>query len=180
MKRPKLLAAAISAVLFPSLAVLVFWVGDLTVNMTSSMPIGIWSVEALEPHQSIPRGSVVMFCPPDIEIFQKAKAQGILLDGYCSGSYMPLIKQVLGLPGDVIEYDGGFSVNGQKVPNSEILSIDMGHFGEAGKRVVVPKDKVWLMSPYSALSFDGRYFGLIDETGIVGLATPRLVENMKI
>ena len=146
--------------------------------MTSSMPIGIWSVKDIDPDQSIPRGSVVIFCPPDTKIFQKAKAEGILHDGSCAGSYTPLMKQVLGLPGDVIEYVGKFSVNGLEVPNSELLALGFSEFvSSETRRFVVPNGKVWLMSSYSRRSFDGRYFGFVATSDILGRARPWLVEN---
>lgn len=174
--RPKLIAAAISAVLFPSVSVFVFWAANLTVNMTSSMPMGIWSIEDVDRARQIPRESIVLFCPPDTELFQRAKTDGILQGGSCKGSYSPLMKQVLGLPGDVIEYTGSFSINGHEVANCKTLAVGFGEFRTPQPlHLVVPKGKLWLMSSHSPMSFDSRYFGLVDRERVLGLASDLLV-----
>ena len=78
-------------------------------NHTPSMPIGIWRTGDNSISLDISsRGRFVTFCPPDIELFRAAKEQGILRIGRCKGAYRPLLKEVVGLPGDVIEYSDGF------------------------------------------------------------------------
>lgn len=89
---------------------------------------------------------------------------------------MPLLKEVVGVPGDVIEYSDGFTVNGLKLPNSQILALDLdGAQLPIFRRLVVPEGKLWLMSSYSGLSFDSRYFGFINSNSIRGIADPLLV-----
>lgn len=141
------------------------------------MPVGVWHLTAPEALDESLRGRIVVFCPSaDEEIFQKAKAKGILRDGTCDGSYMPLLKEVVGVPGDVIEYSDGFTVNGLKLPNSQILALDLdGAQLPIFRRLVVPEGKLWLMSSYSGLSFDSRYFGFINSNSIRGIADPLLV-----
>jgi conjugative transfer signal peptidase TraF len=143
------------------------------------MPLGLWRMSGPVELDKVRRGQVVAFCPPpEFEIFREAKVKGILQDGSCSGSFMPLLKEVAGLPGDVIEYTNLFSVNGRQVPNSQILAIDLGDARvPLFSRLVVPAGKVWLMSSHSDLSFDSRYFGLVDIERVVGLAEPLIVSN---
>lgn len=91
---------------------------------------------------------------------------------------MPLLKEVMGLPGDVIEYSDAFSINGRKVANSTVLAINLdGASLPLFTRLVVPEGKVWLMSSHSTLSFDSRYFGLVDLKRLVGVAEPLIVSN---
>lgn len=93
---------------------------------------------------------------------------------------MPLLKEVVGLPGDVVEYvDGGYSVNGRKVANSRIQPLDLGTKPALFSHLVVPKGYVWLMSSYSAQSFDSRYFGPIERSRIYANADVMLVLTLR-
>lgn len=88
------------------------------------------------------------------------------------------MKQVIGLPGDSIEYSGIFFINGQGIPNSKILALDFSEFWPSEmRRFIVPEGKIWLVSVYSSQSFDGRYFGMTDRSLIYGIVTPLFVEN---
>ena len=142
------------------------------------MPIGIWRIKPINLSESLPRGSAVLFCPPDNNLFRRAKAVGILHEGRCKGSYTPLLKEVVGVPGDLIDYSGSLFVNGRAIPHSKVLAIGFSNF-EPGERwsLVVPEGEVWLMGTSSFLSFDGRYFGLIDRDNILGIAHPIFFET---
>ena len=159
-----------------SLLIFGFWAWDLRLNLTSSMPIGIWRLQQpVQPNESL-RGQVALFCPPDSGIFRRAKERGILRSGSCEGSFMPLLKEVVGLPGDVVEYvDGGYSVNGRRVANSRIQPLDLGFKPAFYSHLVVPDGYVWLMSSYSAQSFDSRYFGPVERSRIYAYADAILV-----
>jgi len=89
---------------------------------------------------------------------------------------MPLLKEVVGLPGDVVEYvDGGYSVNGRRVANSIIQPLDLGFKPAFYSHLVVPEGYVWLMSSYSALSFDSRYFGPVEMNHLQRIAKPLFI-----
>ncbi len=140
------------------------------------MPVGIWRVNRDLPEGEALRGRLVIFCPPDMDIIRMAKEKGILRAGTCEGVYKPLLKEIVGLPGDVIEYADGFSINGHRLPNSMIRRFDVGGIQlPNSKRFIVPEGQLWLMSSYSGLSFDSRYFGFVSRKKIVGLAEPLLV-----
>ncbi len=164
-------------ILFLSVVVSAFWFGDLTLNTTASLPLGIWRQQRFERIDESLRGRFVIFCPPDTEVFRSAKDAGILQSGVCPGSYTPLLKQVVGLPGDVVEYSDGLSINGMSLPNSSIRLLSFKPDLPRFRRLVVPKDHLWLMSSYSPASFDSRYFGLVDIERVVGLAEPLIVSN---
>lgn len=159
-----------------SLVIVSFWAGRITLNLTDSMPIGLWRLKAVPALDESYRGRVVSFCPPDTEIFKAAKRQGILHEGRCEGGYMPLLKEIRALPGDVIEYSDGFSVNGEAIPNSEIHAVSLGNISmPIFRRAIVPAGKVWLIGSHSGLSFDSRYFGFVDHDRLVGLAEPLFI-----
>lgn len=92
-------------------------------------------------------------------------------EGRCKGSYTPLLKEVVGVPGDVVEYRDAYSVNGVVLPNSKVLSEGAAEYQQTLKRrFIVPEGKVWLMGLYSPLSFDSRYFGVMESRRIIGIA----------
>ena len=151
----------------------------ITINTTPSMPMGIWIIDDITPTLNTSlRGRFVTFCPPDIELFRAAKEQGILRIGRCKGAYRPLLKEVVGLPGDVIEYSDGFLVNGHRIPRSKILSMSEAVSRPFLGRLIVPEGKLWIMSPYSALSFDSRYFGLVPLETIQNIVEPLWTSNI--
>ncbi len=163
---------AVFAISFPSLLVAGFWSLGLTINTTASMPVGIWKVHHIPIGTSIPRGSVVLFCPPDTPLFRTAKKEGILQEGPCEGSYLPLMKEVVGVPGDVVEYTGSFRVNGREVPDSGVLKTELqSATWEFDTPLLVPEGKMLLIGSSSKLSFDSRYFGLVNRLDVTGIGT---------
>ncbi len=171
---------AILAVSLPSFLAVVFWVENWTINTTPSMAIGIWKINPVNKFKTLTRGSAVLFCPPDNDLFRRAKADGILHEGSCTGSYTPLLKEVVGLPGDVVEYiDGGYSVNGRKVENSGVQPLDLGVKPVFYRHLVVPDGYLWLMGSYSALSFDSRYFGPVERSRIYANSNAMLVSTSR-
>ena len=169
----KFLTVLIFMILFLSSLILFFWLGDLRVNLTSSMPLGIWKLRDRGQMRETLRNQVVVFCPPDTDIFRKAKQQGILQAGSCKGSYRTLLKEVVGLPGDVVEYRNGIIINGQRIFNSRLQLVDFGF--RQPQRLQVPEGSLWLMSSYSDLSFDSRYFGLVGFEQVLSTAEPLFV-----
>jgi conjugative transfer signal peptidase TraF len=93
-----------------------------------------------------------------------AKARGYVPQGgVCPGGLVPVGKRICAVPGDTVTVTpNGLLVNGTPVPNSRPLPFD--HKGRplphlaAGQYGVGPGE-LWVLSPYSRLSFDSRYFG---------------------
>jgi conjugative transfer signal peptidase TraF len=137
------------------------------------MPIGLWHVSQVTPPLESLRHKAILFCPPDTEVFRWAKSNGVLNCGRCPGDYTPLLKEVVGLPGDVVEFDGSrVYINGQVLARSEIYwlgmnSLEISHVIKAGS--------IWVVGTGSNRSFDSRYFGDISITNISGVAEPILV-----
>ncbi|MCX6131476.1 MAG: S26 family signal peptidase, partial [Proteobacteria bacterium] len=124
--------------------VALFWAFDLIFNYTPSMPRGIWRVSKGIKQGEILRHKVVLFCPADTEFFRWARSQGILRPGRCPGDYTPLLKEVLGLPGDLIEFrEGHVFINGRQLPRSKILkSFSRRVFND---KESIPIGYVWVM-----------------------------------
>ena len=143
------------------------------VNTTGSFPPGLYWMTG----ESAQKGAVVIACPPNVEAVAVGLRRGYIGAGFCPGGYGYVIKKIVGLPGDRVAVTGqGVSVNGECVPNSAPRRFDTEGkslpFREAA--YTLGKAQVLLMSDYSPRSFDGRYFGPVDQTGIKGVLRPVL------
>lgn len=141
------------------------------VNTTGSYPPGLYWLTGEEPR----KGALVIACPPDVEAVAEGFRRGYIGAGFCPGGYGYVIKKIVGLPGDRVTVTGqGVSVNGEAIPNSTLREADsMGNplpLREAA--YTLGTAQVLLMSDYSPKSFDGRYFGPIEQTGIKGVLRP--------
>lgn len=86
-----------------------------------------------------------------------------------------MIKKVVAIPSDRVAVTRqGVSVNGETIPNSTPRQADTEGkslpFSETA--YTLGATQVLLMSDYSLKSFDGRYFGPMEQTGIKGVLRP--------
>ena len=134
----------------------------LRLNLTGSLPVGLYVASRSAPV----RGALVLAClPPGVAAF--AKERGYVPHGdECPGGVVPIGKPVLAVGGDTVNVTpSGLVVNGAPVPNSRALAAD-----RKGRplprllvgRYVVGPGELWVLSSYSRLSFDSRYFGAIE------------------
>jgi conjugative transfer signal peptidase TraF len=125
------------------------------------------------------RDDVVSFCPPDTWVFREAWLRGYLGNGLCQGGYEPLLKPVAAIEGDrLTRREEGIRINGRLIANSKnIVSDGSGRPlpGAGANDVIVAKGEVWVISSYTPLSFDSRYFGPVPVSNIEGLARPLFV-----
>ena len=141
-------------------------------NTSASLPRGLWhKTDAFAEEPNI-RGRYVVFCPPDNAIFSAARQRKILAPGRCSGNYMPLIKQVIGVPNDQITVDSSVAVNRVHISNSDIRPDVAAVNGPKIFNLAIAH--FWLMSTYTSKSFDSRYFGAIDSNQIEAFVEPLL------
>ena len=160
-------------------AVLAFGVGcyavGARVNTTKSIPVGVY----LSSSTPVGKGAYVMFCPPEIDLFDDARKRGYIGGGFCPGGYGYLMKKVMALKGDVVTVaDEGVRVNGELLPLSAPIKADKAgrplpfysaSFYELGN------SEVLLMSDVSSTSFDGRYFGPINVSQIKTAIVPVVI-----
>ena len=143
------------------------------INTTGSFPPGLYWMTG----EAARKGALVIACPPPVEAVAEGLRRGYIGAGFCPGGYGYVIKKIVGLPGDRVAVTGqGVSVNGETVPNSAPRRFDTEGkplpFREAAYTLGMAQ--VLLMSDYSPRSFDGRYFGPVDQTGIMGVLRPVL------
>lgn len=130
-------------------------------NASASVPIGLYGLQRVG---KIALGILVVATPP------KPLAAFLADRGYLPIG-VPLIKPVLALPGQSVCRDG-LLITVDRVAAGKALAHDtLGRRlpGWRGCRVIAPSE-VFLMNPEQVASFDGRYFGPIPVSAIVGRA----------
>ncbi|SDG96528.1 S26 family signal peptidase [Pelagibacterium luteolum] len=132
-------------------------------NASPSVPIGLFTVH---PASALEVADLVAVMPPD------ALAALLAERGYLPRG-VPMLKRVLGLAGqEVCRIDRTITVDG--ITMGAVLDRDsQGRDLPAwhGCRVIAPGE-IFLMNWQSADSFDGRYFGPLPVTAIIGQALP--------
>ena len=153
------------------LATVVTWFAGLRVNLSGSMPIGLYRVRSGPPV----KGAMVLAClPAHVAVF--ARSRGYVPNGRCPGSTAPIGKVVLAMAGDSVEVTSeGLLLNGRPVRNTRPLAVDAA--GRSLRRFpdgtyIVAQDEVWMYSPYSTRSFDSRYFGPLPVSSIRSRVLP--------
>ena len=144
------------------LALAAFWLNGYRVNLTSSLPEGVYQFTD-EPTQA---GDLVTFClDPENPFFSLAKKRGYLGPGACPSGLRPLLKHLAGLPGDRLEITAdGLTLNGCFLPGTARPTLD--HQGRelppsllrAGR---IPDGFGLVLSQEHSGSFDSRHFGLV-------------------
>jgi conjugative transfer signal peptidase TraF len=117
----------------------------------------------------------VMFEPPHAAVFNLALVRGYIGPGGFQ-PYERMLKRLVAVEGDTVSVDEtGVAVNGRRLDNSVPLPTDL-----AGRPMPVfrlterrlSRDEVLVMSDYSPISFDSRYFGPIPRTQIQSVVRP--------
>ncbi|RYZ77387.1 MAG: conjugative transfer signal peptidase TraF, partial [Proteobacteria bacterium] len=144
------------------------------VNLTRSMPLGVWIRSSKEVAHA-DRGDRVIVCPPNNSISQRAKKELIFLSGSCPGDYAPLLKEIIGLPGDTIregyiivyadgEVDSRFPLNKESISH---FLVKPSHAFYLGLK------EYWMIgSSLPSRSFDSRYFGPIRSENLIAVVEP--------
>lgn len=132
-------------------------------NASASAPIGFYTIE---PAERLQAPDLVAVTPPE------PLASFIAERGYVERG-VPMLKRVLGLPGQrVCRIGGTITVDGIDV--GEALERD--RLGRAlpawrGCRVIA-NGEIFLMNGQVRDSLDGRYFGPIPASSVIGRAIP--------
>ena len=141
------------------------------INTSGSIPVGLyWMTD-----RQIEKGEYVLLCPPPGNVFDEAKKRGYFGAGFCPGDYAYLMKKILAAKKDtVVLADDGVHVNGELLPLSTPLLAD-----KQGRPLPVLRGEfrlgdsdLLLMTDVSPISFDSRYFGLVNRSQIKGVIRP--------
>jgi conjugative transfer signal peptidase TraF len=132
-------------------------------NATASMPIGLYRVD---PLRALRRGQMVAIRPT-------RTAAKLAADRHYLPLGLPLIKWVAGTEGDLVCRVGvTISVNGKTLGTARLRD----HIGRPLPRwhgcAWLGPDDVFVMNAAVPDSFDGRYFGILPRSSILGRAVP--------
>ena len=132
-------------------------------NASNSVPIGLYRVQ---PATRLAVTELVAVQPPDL------LAAFLDLNGYLPVG-VPMLKRVLALPGQMVCRNGltitvdGIEVGDAQERDGRGRPLPVWH----GCRVIADGD-VFVMNWQSADSLDGRYFGPLPASAVVGRAVP--------
>jgi conjugative transfer signal peptidase TraF len=131
-------------------------------NATESMPKGIYQILKSKEFK---RGDMVAYCLEG-SFTNLAYKRGYLHHGSCPNGLEPLLKRVVGLPGDAIHiFSDGISINHKLLLNSKISQFDShGNVltsNLASQFITIPAGMAFIFSDSHPGGFDSRYFGLV-------------------
>jgi len=137
-------------------------------NASASVPIGLYT---LTPADRLEVPDLVAVLPPE------PIASFMVERGYV-GRDVPLLKRVVGLPGQRVCRDG------------RAITVDAVPLGEARDRDgqgrdlpiwqscrIIAEGEVFLMNPDVGDSLDGRYFGPFPASAVIGRTTPLFTDE---
>lgn len=159
-----------------ALAALALQHAGLRINVTGSMPIGIYLISSL-PADAVERGMLVTACAP-ITAQKVGRDRGYFAAGPCAGDAEQLLKVVAAVAGDEIRVGSrAIAVNGCPLSNSQVLPFD-----RRGRTLTswtpgnyrLGKGEVWLYAP-DQRSWDSRYWGPVSVANVSSQALPWLV-----
>lgn len=138
------------------------WLIGFRINVTPSLPEGIYQISS----ESIERGDLVAFClDADNPFSVLADERGFLGAGACKSGLRPLLKQLVGMPGDGLFLGPeGIFLNGKLLDGT--VRCDFDRHGRSLPPSLlaagtIPKNYGLVLSQDHAGSFDSRYFGLM-------------------
>lgn len=132
----------------------------VSLNVSPSAPIGLYR----PVHLPLARNQLVVACVPPW-MAALARERGYLGRGSCPRGIQPVLKRLVGLPGDVVELgQDAVTVNGAPLPDSATASYDsLGRPLPHARwgRTVLGTGEVWLLGTAAVRSWDSRYFGAV-------------------
>jgi len=160
-------------------AALAQWAG-LWVNLSPSMPVGLYLSHAVRDRASLTRGAIVAACLPQ-SLADWGRTRGYLRRGRCRDGTAPVGKPIFAVPGDTVTVGSiGLMRNGALIPKTSPLARDraglpLPHVPHGA--YPVPAGQLWLVSTHTPLSWDSRYFGPVPVAAVIALLPPIWVEG---
>lgn len=163
MSRHRILAVTLLAVIAITAAAVVEMPTRVVWNITASAPVGLY---AIAPADVLSVPELVAVMPPE-------PLAGFMVGRGYIGRGVPLLKRVVGLPGQRVCRTGrAITVDGVEMGDA----LDRDRIGRAlpiwqGCRVIAD-GQLFLMNWQVRDSLDGRYFGPIPASSVIGRALP--------
>ena len=167
-----ILRTAVALLASATLTLGVGWAAGLRLNLTDSIPSGLYRQRAPAP-AALRRGAIVLACLP-LDVAEFARTRGYLPRGSCPGGTMPVGKIVVATAGDTVTVcDSGIRINGALLARSVSLRWDHSHRPlprlDPGRHIMA-RGTIWLGS-LSTAGFDSRYFGAVRSASVLAILT---------
>lgn len=133
-------------------------------NASASAPVGLYRVDAARRPAL---GDLVVIAPPD-------RVARFLAERHYLPLGVPLMKHVAALPGQTVCRSGAVvSIDGRKAAVAQARDRLFRPLPVWQGCRRVGRGELFLLNPTDA-SLDGRYFGVVPDTGLIGRARPLL------
>lgn len=152
----------------------VLYLAGIRVNTSSSYPPGLYLVSEANQYKE---NDLVLFCPPPGHAMTLAMERRYIDPGHCPSGTTPVMKRIIALAGDQIEFTPTITVNGEALPDSIRLSVDsLGRPLPQLASFTVPEQAFFAYSEHAPRnSFDSRYYGAVPLHNIIGHIRPLLL-----
>jgi conjugative transfer signal peptidase TraF len=173
--RPSLPLPRLPALTLGALGLAVAWSSCFRLNLSPSLPSGLYFLIPAVLSPPLERGDLVLVCPP-AAVTATAHSRGYAGFGLCPGLVPEVLKPIGALPGDAVAVRDGFVwVNHSRVPGALVLSRDsrdrpLAPFSQ--DELEVPVESVFLLSTHSPRSWDSRYYGPVPLAAVRARAIP--------
>jgi conjugative transfer signal peptidase TraF len=177
MSAPGRLLTLIALVVSGCVLSVVLDAAGIRINLSPSAPLGVFLANPVPPHSvdHLRRGTLVAVCLP-AAVARWGRGRGYLMRGSCTDGTAPVGKTILAVAGDTVRVGSdGLAVGGH-------LICRTGPLGRDGQGRTMPRvadgvypvgdAEIWLISTYTARSWDSRYFGPVPATGVVAMLRP--------
>jgi len=119
-------------------------------------------------------GAKIPFTDKRLPAVRQPKRGDVVVFIFPGDTKKDFIKRLVGVEGDSVEITNGtIYVNDKPVTEPGFNSnyyYNRGDFGEAGKKIVVPKNSYFVLGDNSASSQDSRYWGFVPKSNVLGKA----------
>lgn len=169
----KVAILSMTVFLFVLAAGTVFYYSGFRINLTPSLPVGIWKIN--KQFGEIKKGDIIWFVPTK-EVARFGMQRNYLVEKPGAvNNCIPLLKKVYGLPGDTYSfYEDFIRINNVPVENTKRRKADSkGRPMPKIENGIVHEGHLFVLT-LNYHSFDSRYYGPIPIENVEGIATPIL------
>ncbi len=136
-------------------------------NLSSSLPYGLYRLNHQENHTKYRKGELILFCL-DKKTVEQTQAYLYLDNGNCDLGLAPIGKKIVAVEGDKVNITSyGIYINGKRIKASaSLLDNIKGRFAEYHNKTLQKGE--YLVASELQNSFDSRYFGIVKKDWILG------------
>ena len=119
-------------------------------------------------------GAKIPFMDKNLPAVRQPRPGDVVVFIYPENPKKDFIKRLIAIEGETVEIENGtIFINGQPLLDtvfSQRYYYNRGEFGQEGKKIVVPKNSIFVLGDNSASSQDSRFWGFVPRKNILGKA----------